>query len=79
MGRRLAFLIGNQQFLTESELSSLRGPRNDVTALARLLSDPERGHFDDVKSFFDQPHYEIMPVIEEGLQSARSGDLVLIF
>jgi hypothetical protein len=79
VGRRLAFLIGNQQFLTESELSSLRGPRNDVTALARLLSDPERGHFDDVKSFFDQPHYEIMPVIEDGLQSARSGDLVLIF
>ena len=78
MGRRLAYLIGNQSFLLESGLLPLRGPHNDVAILAHLLSDPAHGCF-EVHTFFDQPHYAILPAIEEGLQTVRSGDLVLLF
>jgi uncharacterized caspase-like protein len=78
MAARVAFLIGNQSFRSDSDLPPLQGPANDVAALARLLCDPERGSF-EVHEFLDKPHQEIMREIAEALDSAASGDLLLIY
>ena len=78
MPRRVAFLIGNQDFKPESGLSPLHGPSNDIAALARLLRDPKRGNF-EVHEFLDQPGYQVLPEIERALRAASLHDLVLIF
>jgi uncharacterized caspase-like protein len=80
LARRVAFLIGNQEFLPlpESGLEPLQGPANDVAALARVLRDPDRGKF-EVHEFLNKPSYEILPNIERALSAAAKGDLVLIF
>ena len=62
MAERVAFLIGNQTFRPDSSLSPLQGPANDVSALAPLLRDPERGGF-HVYEFLDKPCHEILPEI----------------
>jgi uncharacterized caspase-like protein len=76
-GRRVAFLIGNQSFLPDSELPPLHGPLNDIAALAEILGDPERGAF-DIRRFPDAASGEIKAAIEEELAGAGRGDLVLI-
>jgi caspase domain-containing protein len=76
--QRTAILIGNQVFRDDSGLAPLRGPHNDVARLSEILGDQQRGNF-AVRTFLDQPHYEILPVIDEILGSARPGDLVLIY
>jgi hypothetical protein len=58
VGRRIALLIGNQVFLKESGLQSLRGPTNDVEALAEVLGNPELGSF-EVRKLLDKPNYEV--------------------
>jgi uncharacterized caspase-like protein len=76
-GRRVAFLIGNQNFLPDSELPPLHGPLNDIAALAEILGDPQRGAF-DIRRFPDAASGEIKAAIEEELAGAGRGDLVLI-
>jgi hypothetical protein len=78
MAQRVAFLIGNQTFRPDSGLLALQGPPNDVAALTRLLSDPERGQF-EVHNFLDKPNYEILPQIEQALSQAGVNDLFLIY
>jgi hypothetical protein len=75
---RIAFLIGNQEFRPDAGLLDLRGPRNDVAALSRILRDPGRGRF-TVREFLDKPRHEILPEIERTLGRAAPGDLVLIY
>ena len=79
MARRIAFLIGNQTFSPESNLPPLRGPVNDIAAVARLLRDPERGKFEEVYEFLDKPSYQVMPEIEQAMGRSASGDLFLIY
>jgi uncharacterized caspase-like protein len=76
--KRVAFLVGNQTFQADSGLLPLRGPANDLKALARLLRDPERGRF-DVSELFNRPHYEVLPNIEQALSEAERDDLVLVY
>jgi hypothetical protein len=78
MAKRVAFLIGNQTFRPNSGLSSLRGPENDLKALARLFGDPARGRF-EVNEFFDKAHYEVLSDIELALGGAARNDLFLIY
>ena len=78
MSRRLAYLIGNQQYQPDSGFSSLQGPRNDIEVLSRLLSDPERGNF-IIKTFLDEPSHDVLPVIECALNEASAEDLILIY
>src|ERR1700674_4116100 len=78
MGRRIALLVGNETFLPESELQSLRAPLNDVAALEETLENPALGNF-EVEKFLDRPHYEVMREIVETLQSAKRDDFVLIY
>jgi len=78
MGRRIALLIGNQDFLPESGLKALRGPVNDVEALKHVLKNPALGNF-DVLEFINKPHFEVNRGIVETLQSAKKDDFVLIY
>jgi tetratricopeptide (TPR) repeat protein len=78
MAKRVAFLIGNQTFLSDSGLLPLRGPANDLTSLARLLRDPEHGRF-EVSEFLDKPSHEILPEIEQALSETVQNDLLLIY
>jgi uncharacterized caspase-like protein len=75
---RVAFLIGNQTFSSDSHLPPLQGPENDVAALARLLGDPNRGKF-EVREFLDKNRNEVLPDLEQALASAVLGDLFLIY
>src|SRR5689334_6655652 len=75
---RIAFLVGNQNFRPDSGLAPLRGPRNDIGALSRILGDRDRGMF-EVRELLDKPRHEILPEIEQTLTSAAPGDLVLIY
>lgn len=77
MGRRVAFLIGNQNFRPDSSLPPLKGPLNDIAALTRLLGDPERGGF-EIRAFPDCSSSEIKAAVEEELGLAGQSDLVLI-
>jgi hypothetical protein len=78
MPKRAAFLIGNQTFRPDSGLLPLRGPANDLRALAHLLRDTERGRF-EVTEFLDKPHYEVLPEVEQALSFAAPNDLFLIY
>ena len=79
MGRRLAILIGNQTFAPGSGFASLRGPHNDVDALAVVLRDPSRGDFElPVPPLKDATRENIVRVIERTLRDASSDDTVLI-
>ena len=78
VSKRVAFLIGNQTFRRDSGLLPLKGPANDLAALAHVLRDPERGGF-RVSEFLDQASYEVLPAIEERLSDAGPGDLFLIY
>ena len=77
MGRRVAFLIGNQTFRPDANLPPLNGPLNDVAALSKVLGDPARGDF-DVRPFPDAQSSTIKAAIEEELTTAQRGDLVLV-
>jgi hypothetical protein len=79
MGRRLAILIGNQNFTAESGFAPLRGPHNDVDQLARVLIDPARGEFEmPVGPLKDATRLEILRAIRKTLGEATAADTVLI-
>lgn len=80
MPRRVAFLIGNQAFLSDSEskLLPLQCPRNDVAALSKVLEDPQRGGF-EVHRFLDDPSFRILPLIHAAMNDADPDDFILIF
>lgn len=78
MGRRIALLIGNQEFSNESGLDALRGAKNDVDELAAVLRDRARGGF-HVSTFLEQPHHALELAIVEALQAAAVDDFVLIY
>jgi hypothetical protein len=78
MGRRLAFLIGNQSFGPGAGLADLSGPHNDVNALAAVLRDPERGDF-TTSVFLDRPRGEVLPALDEALNDCGHGDFVVLY
>ncbi|MDP1752558.1 MAG: caspase family protein, partial [Reyranella sp.] len=77
VGRRIAFLVGNKDFRSDSNLPALKGPLNDIAALSRVHVDPKRGGF-DVRLFPNSSSGEIKAAIEEELGIVGRGDLVLI-
>jgi Caspase domain len=78
VAERLAFLIGNQTFRSDSGLLPLQGPANDVAALGRLLRDPGRGRF-TVREYLNKTHDGILPELDQALGAAERGDLFLIY
>lgn len=79
MKRRIAILIANESFGLDSGLDPLRGPRNDVCALADVLGSPLLGQYDDVITLVDKNSWEIAAVLEETLNQADRKDTLLIF
>jgi uncharacterized caspase-like protein len=77
LGKRVALLIGNQSY-RDDDLVPLRGPRNDVDALARVLRDPECGNF-EVRCFLDKSRTEILSEISLALDAVERGDFLLIY
>ncbi|MFZ4410450.1 MAG: SUMF1/EgtB/PvdO family nonheme iron enzyme, partial [Paracraurococcus sp.] len=79
MARRLAILIGNQRFAPDSGFAELRGPHNDVDALAAILTDPARGGFELAEPpLKDASRLAIMDVIRLALHEATADDTLLI-
>lgn len=78
MARRIAFLIGNQAFRPDSGLLPLLGPPNDLAAMTRVLSDPERGRF-EVHEFLDKSCHEVLPDLAQALHDAAPGDFFLVY
>lgn len=79
IGRRKAFLIGNQIFGADSGLAPLKGPVNDVCALEALLRHPTIGCFDELEAFVDQTRDQILPRLEEAMGDARPDDLIFLY
>jgi formylglycine-generating enzyme required for sulfatase activity len=77
--RRIGILIANSQFPQEAKIEDLRCPENDVEGLVRVLSDKDRGNFDDLIALKNKPHYEILPVLNKTLTTAKKSDQVLIY
>ena len=78
MARRLALLIGNQSFDPDSKFEPLRGPHNDVDALAAVLRDSARGGFTEVRPIKDARHRDLVPAVRRILREATKDDEVLI-
>src|SRR5579862_1830991 len=51
--RKLALLVGNSEY-GDATFTKLNVPEADVGSLARLLSDPDVGGFDDVKTLINE-------------------------
>lgn len=77
-GRRRAFLVGATQFPLDETLAPLRGPANDVAALARLLGEPGRGGW-EVETLVDRPAGEVLSTLDEAFSEAGPRDRVLLF
>lgn len=77
--RRIGILIANSRFPKEPKLEDLRYPENDVDGLEAVLSAKERGHFDEIVTLKNKPHYEILPILNKTLIASNKNDLVLIY
>jgi len=77
VARRIAVLIGNGRFTSESRLSDLAGPANDVRSLGELLGSTVGGF--EVQPFVDADNHTLQRVIEGTLNGVGSDDLVLIY
>ncbi|MBI4874297.1 MAG: SUMF1/EgtB/PvdO family nonheme iron enzyme [Acidobacteria bacterium] len=77
---RRAILIGSSQFPNDPTLTPLRCPENDVDGLGRLLcSEAQGGHFREVVSLKNQPHYEVLKAVNLALKRAKKDDFVLVY
>lgn len=77
--RRIGILIANSRFPEELKLEDLHYPENDVDGLAKVLSDKDRGNFDDLITIKNKPRSEILPVLNKTLTTVNKNDLVLIY
>jgi WD40 repeat protein len=78
VSRRTAFLIANQDFRTDSGLTSLRGPLNDVANLTNVLGSPDQGGF-TVRSFVNSTSFDLKAAIDEELGKSGKGDIVFVY
>ncbi|GEM_PF-2730319 len=76
--RRLALLIGNSDY-DDTAFPPLTTPLQNVARLAEILSDPNIGCFDEVKSFENEAHYLLMEEIEDFFMGSRQRDDLLLF
>jgi len=78
MPDRLAILIGNGRFEAEPSLPQLFGPRHDVAAFGRLLSDPDIGNY-VVFELVGRDSNELLAEVEPLLATAVEGSNVLVY
>jgi hypothetical protein len=79
MAKRVAVLIGNGTF-DDSRIPQLKGPPNDVDALAGILGQPDLGNFDPIVRCIDWPTARLRRELADIL-THRVGpdDLLLLF
>src|SRR5580700_168114 len=76
--RRVAFLVGNSNFKSDSGLTKLSFPSADVEALAALLQDPNIGRYDEVRKLIERPKDDILTSLAELLDEER-GSVVFFY
>ncbi len=78
MSKRLALLIGNVHYQDGRLYAPV--PGKDLTALADVLRDPGRGHFDEVFVLVNKPAVDVQLAIAEFFEESHSpDDLLLIY
>ena len=77
MPRKVALLIGVSEY--GEGIPSLSAPRNDVTAMKRVLENPKMGGFDDVTILPDPDLAEMQKAVQQVFASRSKDDLVLLF
>jgi hypothetical protein len=79
MSRKFALIIGNSRY-EDPSLARLKAPGADVTALARLLQDPQVGAFDQVTTLVDRTFADIQPAIASFfIFDKKPDDLLLLY
>ncbi len=81
MTRRLALLIGNNEYTSDSGLSRLIKAENDVRGLANVLADPTLGRFEitEDKILLNRHKNDIDIAIESFFHANKSDDLLLFY
>lgn len=77
MTKRLALLIGNNEFSEPETFLQLRTPVNDVLDLSAILR--EHGNFEIVNTLLDKNSDTIKKAIENFYNLAERGDLTLLY
>lgn len=78
MVSRVALLIGVGDY-DQTSFKKLHTPPNGVRALENVLSDPNVGHFDKVKTLIDPDLTTMQREIEDLFHHAKKTDLVLLY
>src|SRR5262245_60956366 len=78
MSRKLALIIGSGEY-NDANLSRLRTPDADVRALAKVLSDPEIGDFDEVLPLINESEFIVRRAIGDFFGKKNSDDLLLVY
>ncbi|WP_432832797.1 caspase family protein [Dactylosporangium sp. CA-092794] len=79
--RYRALLLGNARYRPDSELSDLRGPINDISQMAAVLTHEELGLFepDDVIVRAELESREILTELHSVVSSTTQDDVLLIY
>ena len=75
-GQRKALIVANDDYEHEG-LRDLLSPAEDAQALARVLGDPQVGHF-DVQVVRNEPAHAIQAQIEDLFSDSRADDVLLL-
>ena len=77
IGRRLALLIANNEFIDPS-FQQLTAPEHDASTLESLLKNPDLCNF-YVKTLINKTSYEVNQIIEEFYADSTRSDLLLLY
>jgi Effector-associated domain 2/Caspase domain/Golgi phosphoprotein 3 (GPP34) len=80
--RYRALLVGNWHYPEDpAGLQDLKGPLNDVSRLAAVLSDPQSGLFAsaDIMAIAERPSYEITVFVDTFLKESSPDDVVFLY
>ena len=77
MSKKVALLIGVSEY--GEGIPSLSGPLNDVAAIKRVLSNPNRGGFDEVETLINPKVAAMQTSVQKIFKDCRQDDLVLLY
>jgi hypothetical protein len=77
IGRRLALLIANNEFI-DTNFQQLKAPEHDASSLESLLKNPDLCNF-YVKTLINKTSYEVNQAIEEFYADSTRTDLLLLY
>src|SRR5918992_2512925 len=78
-GGRRALIVGVGKYAQADTLPQLNTPPNDVAGLARVLRDPQRCRFGDVRELVDPDSQQLRESVESLFAAAGRDDLVLLY